>query len=157
MHTSPSAPTKSNTSTITPNPLTSSSSSSHHQNTNNQLNQPNMNKSSQSSINRKMSYNNTNVIPLILPLKTSLDNKNKLKNNEELKKNDDDNIKPKIKPKSIFDSSLNSHRNKSVSLSAFSHLFCELLHYSQIGVKHVTELEQRLSNIGKLHLSLHSI
>eukprot|EP01084_Bolivina_argentea_P183746 317028_1 len=95
-----------------------------------------------------------NTIPLILPLQTNIDkNKSKKKNEYNNKYEYKSAITtsksaPKLKAKSVFDSSLNAHRNKTVSLSAFSHLFCALVQYSQIGVKNVSELEDRLSNIG---------
>ncbi|ETO29546.1 hypothetical protein RFI_07573 [Reticulomyxa filosa] len=52
------------------------------------------------------------------------------------------------KKQSIFDDDLNAHMNKSVSLSAFSHLFCGLLQYCREGIKDVGTLENRLSGIG---------
>lgn len=110
--------------------------------------------------------NNTNNspdlhIPLILPLKINADT-NKWKKGDSTSSSSTSSTSsaihissptttqtaPKPKVKSIFDSSLNSHRNKRVSLSAFSHLFCALVQYSQVGVKDVSELEDRLSNIG---------
>lgn len=115
-------------------------------------------------------YNN-NRYELILPLKIDTE-KAKRKNNSSSGLNDSSlsfsssiassprsipsspttsQTAPKVKHKSIFDQSLNSHRNKTVSLSAFAHLFCALIQYSQVGVKNVDELEQRLSTIG-IHL-----
>lgn len=52
------------------------------------------------------------------------------------------------KKTSIFDKNLNQTKNKSVSFSAFSHLYCELIHYCQEGIFGIDELENKLANIG---------
>jgi|ERR1712129_105655 len=111
---------------------------------------------SQSNASISQQQHSDNLIPLILPLKI---------NTEQHKSKSTDVVSPSplYSPssrtatiaqsapkanKSIFDTSLNAHRNKKVSLSAFAHLFCALVQYQQIGVKSVGELEDRLSNIG---------
>ena len=101
-------------------------------------------------------------IPLILPLKINIDRSKSKKGNtashyaasssstpsSSAMAPTTAQTAPKLKVKSIFDSSLNAHRSKSVSLSAFSHLFCAMVGYSQVGVKNVGELEDRLSSLG---------
>ena len=148
-------------------------SSQHHDvSSNNQSNRPSSNPSSKYSSTPKSNLNIVNNMELILPLKIDTEKAKRQKQSSSSSSSSSSlismtssprsmmaspttsQIAPKVKHKSIFDQSLNSHRNKTVSLSAFSHLFCALIQYSQVGVKNVDELEQRLSNIG-ICISLH--